>query len=200
MKTSIWCACMVAMLVLSTVAPGEIVFDDYEDHVEWGQGGVSGNSGYHNTSGYADGDYPWGGGIGEGWRSYYTTVEGTFEWWFYVKTVATADLFLSSNFKPGCYAWGGGDAYGECDIYWYSLSADAYVDWTDFEGDWHLHDEDDGGWPTGVFRTSTSEFDPDEGVYAEHYAFAHTGVIENSDELGFSTGDCYGLCDMYEQE
>ncbi|MBN2182964.1 MAG: hypothetical protein JW715_13720 [Sedimentisphaerales bacterium] len=176
MKPNVYCAFVIAMLFVSTVAFGEIIYTGDVYELEDPLGSVSGTTAYHSASGYDDGGDAYGGGMGygHGWEYIYTTEEGTYDWYGYVYAWAEAELFLFGN--PELYSWA--SAYAEAYIYIGStwpyferhFTASASVFYTDDPL------EDYEGAYSDYYDGSDYWFYENEGVDSEHWALAWASV------------------------
>ena len=196
MKSSIWCAFMIAMLLVSNVAFGEIVNDGDYTEDEYGMGSATVTSGQSLLVGYAVGSDPFGYGYGEGWQSSYTTEAGWFEWEAYIYTWTEAHLWLWSGQTCGAYA------YAEASIDTSpdgpdDLSAEAVVVDSGYNG-YDPNEWDNGGYPSGITQSSTSPFDPLEGVSTQHTGDAIGSVAQDAHNTAFALADVRTWCSMSE--
>jgi hypothetical protein len=184
MRNYIICAVMIAVLLVSHVTFGEIIYDETAIGVgsSWGT----------NTGVRATGANPEVSTYGGGYQSYYTTEGGTFSWYYelYARTSAVLNLFSGNTCKA--YAYGiaiGEDIFGEVPV-----SADS--DLLDFGyGGEQRFDPDE---PDEVYQVIPgTRLDPNQGVSAAHYAYVETNVVPESSDSAYAMVEATAWCSMY---
>jgi len=191
MKSRIWYACVIAMLVVSTVGFGEIVCDD--DDGNWygdtgGVGDVSGGARESTATALVEGDNCYGYGYGEGWMWIYTTEYEWCDYSYYVYVYAEAHLWL----WDGQLSYAAGYAYAE------GQSSQAYdppppsivtknpsVLDSGYDGEW-VYDNDEGYSADYVCVSTGEYFTPNTGISSEHTACALAEVGEGDENIAFS--------------
>lgn len=184
MKSRTLCACVSAMLLVSTVAFGEIIFTSelvYED--VWPLGGLSGGTAQHTATGWDVGDDGYGAGLayGEGWELTYTTESGYFNWYIYLYAWAEAELFLWGDPELYGCAYAIAKAKGHVDN-WYtevSFTCEARV----YNDDEPLFEIDgaDTDYDSGTYDV----FSAYDEIYCYHLACA-VATTQGEDNIGFS--------------
>ena len=174
MKSRIWYACLIAMLIVSTVGLGEVITDG-----DW-SGDASGPGGY--AGGYWDisvaaasangsNNYVWG--VGGGWMCLYTTVGGYCNWSYTISAEAHANAYGGG----GAMAYGIASAYGWC---WanggQTLPADAYV-----QGQGEDEDE-----PADLYDFGRDDFSENAGVSGDHSVGALAEVDWGSGQTAYT--------------
>src|SRR4030042_5154402 len=192
MKTRALCVCIGVMLLVSRIASAEIVFTEDYTWDEYGEGGVSGNSGESSASGDADGEDNMGGGIGEGWQEYYTTVAGWYNCSYYIYAWAEGHVFLRDfeNCYGYAYAFAGVSGYAE-----ESFEAEALAELADYEGDWHVEKCDGAYTDDGFFESRY--FGVNDGIATGHTACAVACVGTGVRDSAFSHACARAECSMY---
>ncbi len=163
MKSNMLCAFMIVMILVSSMAIGEILTTG-----EWeGWGNSDGDWTYSSVSAHASNEN-YSTGEGMGWQYVYTTEDcGDLQWYYFVYTYASCEMFLYDN--ETCSAAAIGDAYASCKFSSDSLTAFVYM--TDSgTGGRHEFACDDDGEPFGIYKQGTGTFYAMEGVSSDQHA------------------------------
>lgn len=194
MKSRTLCLCALVMLLVSTVASAEIVWDGDYFEDEYGQGSGGAGYDYSTTTGDADGSDNYGWGYGEGWQSYYTTVGADCNWSYEVYVWAEAELTLWDG--QLCDAGAEADASVSCPIDGGgNLSADAYVVDSGYNG-YNPYEQDNGGEPQGLRGSGSNPFSAYDGLDGEHTAGAVAFVPYGSQNTAFCHADARAECSL----
>ena len=194
MKSHTLCVCSVAMLLVSTFASGEIVWDgDYDAYDTGGGGSGSAYYGWSTTTASANGSdndtWGWGGGG----QSYYTTVGANCNWEYEVYVWAESELTLWDGQQCGAGAQAQASVsspYGSP-----SLSASTYVSDSGYNG-YNPFDQDDGGEPQGLHDSGTDYFGANDGISGSHEAGSGANVPSGSQNTAFSHADGRASCSL----
>jgi len=192
MKSSIWYACVIAVLLVSTIARSDIVnIGDW-----YGVGSVEGNSGLSSASGYGDGDNPTSFGYGHGWQMAYTTEAAWLYWYYYLYTFAEAEVFLWSNqiCSATADALASGFFLDENDTI--SIEAHAELWWVSGYGGEYLYDKECPE-PNGKYMLGGQQLESNDCVCAQHTVFAAAAVMAGTSDRAISHACARGLAGMY---
>lgn len=193
MKSRLWYACAVMMLVVSRGAFAEIVCDG-----GWtcgpralAGGGITSTTEASSASADVDGFFfYWGDACAQPWCSAHTTIRAICEWRFWVYAYSEARLLLSTDYEP-CYAFAASAAHASSSSSYPTFDPQDYnqEDFTvfvteeDFQGSYEIkafasyveNSDQDQAW-----------FDPDEGVYGTHTAIACAMVAQYGYDHAYS--------------
>lgn len=171
MKPCTWCACVIAILLLSTAAFSEILtVGDWD-----GEGDVEGDWDHSSASSRATGennyDYSWG----DGWMYMYTTETAHLNWYTYGYVWAEVKMYLW-NYETcvatsiGCaktrHPYHTDELFAAVDI---TRSGDGGLRVTEYDGVYDHYDY----WH--------NDFEPYDGVYGGHTAIAIASMPEGGD-------------------
>ncbi len=187
MKSRTWCACVIAMLLVSTVAFGEIL-----DTGDWyGVGDVAGDWEYSSASAHADGDDYDVTSYGDGWQYTYTTEAGTFYWTSYVYVWAEVKMWLWNNetcdgfciaYAKAVNPFGTDQWYGTVDV---TRSGDL----GELVDEWYGVNDTYNSW----YAYFDAYYD---GIDAEHTAYTQASVPEDGDSSVHSHSDAWAWGDL----
>ena len=200
MKSRICCAFMIAMLLVSTVAFGEIVSDGDWTGDSFGLGYASGWHQWSSTSASAEDEDNLSWAFGEGLKSRYTTVRAQCDWSYWVYVFAEARLILFDG--QLCQAYAAADASAETQgtVHQsaHALSAEVNVRDSGYEGD-DPNDTDNGGEPGGIYMSNTNWYNPGQGISSEHTAVVVASVLKYSTNQAFCHADARAFCSLVER-
>jgi len=196
MKTIIWCAFMIAMLLVSSAAFGEIVHNGGYDDDYGGGGGADGGWSWSSVAASAQGDNTLSWGYASGWETWYTT-EYAYCYWE-CSPYLYGETHIWFHDVENCYCW----AYGEVNCY----SPSPYT--KEYEG-WIIIDQDDYEGKTHVmkefgefedFHQDAYYIDAYEGVNVDHLIGFHGVITAGSDDYTYSHICGHTFCYMEEIE
>ncbi len=182
MKSRTLCGCVIALLLISTVAFGEIV-----EIGDWDGDNSLGDWTYTSATAHATGtnqsDYSWG----DGWQYTYTTVyEDSLDWYTYVYVWAEVKMWLWND--EACR----GDAIADADAYNpYGYDHDFASVMREESGDYGYTRKIDGIYDT--WSIDSDQFYAYEGVTCSHFAIAYASVPEDGDSIVHSHADSVAL-------
>ncbi len=183
MKSSIWCAFMIAMFFVASAAFGEIVITADWDSDGGGNWGATGNPPDSNIYANAVGEDPSSWAEAEGWLRYTVTEDTYCDWNYTLEGYSYVDVYRNwPEVGPhSAYAWS--YAYvnsPHCTDYAVTW---AYIDETTSWYDWDkAEDEEDDG--SGLFYENDS-------LYFNNQVGAEADITENSDEDAFARAIAY---------
>lgn len=193
MKSRTLCAFLIAMLLISPVAFGEIV-----ETGDWdGEGQATGDwygSGVYATA-FGDDDYVlnWA----EGWMWTYTTERCICQWFLRAYAYTEVELYLYDGDWASAISSGMGK--GVCNYYpnrqaiVYQIASCSLSE-TGWFPDYYF-DCDSGDEPLGEYDDGENWFDPYDGVFGEHLAVVEAQITSGSNckAVGHSCVDGWGI-------
>ncbi|MBP7049883.1 MAG: hypothetical protein KBE65_02605 [Phycisphaerae bacterium] len=188
MKAAISSVLLVAILSVSPVTLGEIVYDESSAY--------EGNSWGTTGSAFANGSNPEDAMVGCGYQSYYTTVAGYFDWSYVIYARTFSQLILFNGDLCEADAWGlcvasiaGDSTYRNAST---SLSESGY------NGQQYLDDDPEPNEPAGLAVACTDAYvEASEGISTAHYASASASAVSQSASTAYATVETTAYCSMY---
>ena len=156
-KRQTCCACVVSVLIVSTVAFGTIIPDHGWDGDGYGPGYSDGDE--RSTIAVCNTSNGLGWHGGQGWMSLTTDTAGEFTWEFNLFLVAETVLVLWDY--ESCEAYASGSVSANCKHGGDGYSASSYVSGSD-DGGQPANDRSYGGYPGGIYDNGTGYFGPYE--------------------------------------
>lgn len=192
MKSRTLCAFLIAMLLISPVAFGEII-----EICDW-DGNCGGNCDYSSPSAHADGDdytdYSWG----DGSNFTYTTEDGWFDYDYWVYVEAEVHLWLYDNETCGGLAFADADAACTATSESHDVYANVNLEDSGEHGQHVWDDDEDDEWPHGKYVLGYHWFDAYDAVVANHMAIAYAWVPEDSDCTAHVEASAHAWGGMYD--
>lgn len=181
------CAFLIAILVASPIALGEIIPDFDCD----GEGSDWGTMGSCFANGYAPQDSLWG----NGYQRYYTTQAGIFSWSYtvYAKGYAEITLYNGDYCQASAYgvAVASGPGFGD------SYEAIAGVSGSGSSGTRYEDDDPEPEEPAGASDSSDDwPFEASEGISAAHYASAWAEAVAGHSSNAYASIETVAYCGM----
>jgi hypothetical protein len=173
MKSRIYYACLIAILLLSTVALSTVL----ETGDSYAYGSASSDLHYSYASADADAQQVYEGGSASGSAFKYTTTGGSCTWYISAYAYGAVDLWLMEGEWACAFAHGQASASGPSS-YYVSGSMEASLDQTGTKD--YQHVEDGGGEPDGDWNGGNNSFGAYQGLYGSHDACADAEVEEDS--------------------
>ncbi len=182
MARKMWYMCVGAVLVSSTAAFATIVPSGGWDNEEYGSGRATGGPTCTSAVCITSNGTGWGGG--EGWQSKVTDTAGSFTWEYNLYAVAGAWLRLWSS--ESCEAYSYASVSADCTHDGNGYSASYFSSGSGHGGELR-GDDDDGGWPGGIYDSGTDEFEAFQGCSASHTALAYAYTPSNANSTATAT-------------
>ena len=191
MRFSILFVCLIGMVLLSSIAMGDIVLvnDDWDGSEENCYGNFVGSQAWASASGDDTDEDGWA----KGGYGHITTVTEWLHWQGYGSAYAWVHVYVYDEWP--CSAESDSEGWS---THTNKVEAYAYVDetyvWSPPGLAYRTED------PDPDYNDDETMFNAYTGIWAGHQVNASASICSGSDNLAYAESDAIGACELYEPE